>query len=80
MLYEMFWPIVAILAGIYVLIGREKLIRQNTRAFYRLYEMTKIQFFKSQRENYDSTYMRMVTILVGIMFIVVNILSLTGQI
>ena len=80
MSYETIWPIAAILAGIYVLISRDKLIKQNTRAFGRLYEITKIDLFKREGEGFDSTYMRMVSVLVGIILIVVGVLSLTGQI
>jgi hypothetical protein len=68
-LYQTVWPIIAILAGIYVFIFRENLIKQNVRAFSWLYKMTKINFFKVQSENYDSTYMRMVTVLVGVIFV-----------
>jgi hypothetical protein len=79
-LYEKLWPIVVILGGIYVLISREKLVRQNARAFLRLYEITKMQFFKTEGESFDSTYMRMVSVLVGVIFIVVGVLALTGNV
>ena len=39
-----------------------------------------MQFFKTEGESFDSTYMRMVSVLVGVIFIVVGVLALTGQI
>ena len=78
MLYETIWPIVSILIGIYVLTRREWLIRHNTRAFFWLYEVTKIELFKREGESFDSAYMRMVSVLVGVIFIVIGILALTS--
>jgi len=77
MLYETIWPIVSILVGIYVLMSRERLIKHNARAFFWLYEITKIELFKREGQAFDSTYMRMVSVLVGIILIVIGALALT---
>jgi len=66
--------------GIHALIYREWSIKISEKGFKRWYKKTGLSLFKFQEENMDSTYMRMVSVLVGIIFIVVGLQMLVQNI
>ncbi len=75
-LWEIVWSILAIGFGAYGVFFTEKSIKNNTNRFRKLYEKTHFPLFKSMARDYDSTSQRMVTVLVGVIFIIVGILNL----
>lgn len=74
--YQIIWSILAIIGGVLLLVFRERFIQGTERRFRIWYNKTGFFVFKLQAENTDSTYMRMVSVLVAIMFIVVGIFTL----
>ena len=74
--YNTIWSILAIIGGIYLLMFREKFIKGIERGFNEWYAKTGFFLFRIQSEDADSTYMRMVTVLVASMFIIVGIITL----
>ncbi|MCX6735651.1 MAG: hypothetical protein NTZ13_01050 [Candidatus Parcubacteria bacterium] len=66
--------------GIHSLLYREWAIKVSERGFKHWYKKTGFSLFKFQAENMDSTYMRMVSVLVGVIFIIVGLQMLIHNI
>jgi hypothetical protein len=67
--YQLLWAILALGGGILMLCFRERFIRGNIRICEYLYKKTRLSWFKLQAEGMDSTYMRLVTVIVAVFFI-----------
>ena len=74
--YYISWSVLAIIGGILLLLFREKFIQGTERGFRKWHAKTGFFLFRLQAENTDGTYMRMVTVLVAVIFIVVGIPTL----
>jgi len=75
-IYSAIWSVLATIGGISLLIFREKFIKGIEHGFKEWYAKTGFFLFRLQSEDADSTYMRMVTVLVASMFIIVGIITL----
>ena len=75
-MWDIFFSVVAIVVGVLLIICRERFIKGNSRAFWKLYTRTQFPLFKNQAESMDSTYMRMITVVVATFFIVAGIFAL----
>jgi hypothetical protein len=75
-LFQALWSVSAIVGGLLLLLFREEFIQGTERGFRKWYAKTGFFLFQLQAENTDSTYMRMVIVLVAVGFILVGISTL----
>jgi hypothetical protein len=78
--YYLIWSVLAVVGGVLILLFRKDFLKRNARAFEYLYEKTHFGVFKHQAEKMDTAYMRTVSTIVAIGFVMLGLYTVIHNI